>query len=305
MRSCQLRQISICQFSSRSWSFEEDLARYQTLGFDSVGVWREKLNRFGTQEAIDRLYESKLSVSSLHHAGGFTGDGSTLKKSIADTFDAIRLAAKINAGVLLIHPGSINNHLFCHVSKVYQTALDQIIPFAESMDVQLAIEPVLDQPNSQFTFHRTIQDTIDLLETNPELGIALDLYHTGMDANAFDRLPEFADRIKLVQLADRTTPSWTNQHLAKNRRQSFRLPLGEGAINIDAWIQRLTQLGYKGAFELEVFGTETEHRCSFDLLDQTMDYLSKKTRKHIANRQTGKSTSTLANGLPTSRSTAN
>lgn len=304
MRSCQLRQISICQFSSRSWTFEEDLARYQILGFDSIGVWRKKINDCGSQQAIDRLYESKLSVSSLHHAGGFTGDGSTIKESIADTFDAIRLAAKINAGVLLIHPGSINNHLVRHASNIYQSALDQIIPFAESLDVQLAIEPILDQPNSQFTFHKKIQDTIELLAANPSLGVSLDLYHTGMDFHAFDRLHEFADRIKLVQLADRTTASWAKQRLANNRRQSFRLPLGEGAIDIQAWLRRLAELGYAGPFELEVYGTQTQHRCPFNLLDQTKTYISDSMRSKVASNKAANATATtqkLPASNPTSR----
>lgn len=275
MRSCQLRQISICQFSSRTWSFEEDLARYEAFGFDSIGVWRKKIDDRGTDEAIDLLYKSKLSVASLHHTGGFTGDGSTLKQSILDTFEAIRLAAKIDAGVLLIHPGAINNHLASHLTNVYQKALDQIIPFAESLDVQLAIEPILDQPNSQFTFHRTIADTIDLLSANPSLGVALDLYHVGMAPEALDRLEEYASQIQLVQLADRTANSWDNQRLRENRRQSFRLPLGEGEIDVNTWIRKLNKLGYRGPFELEVFGTEVENRCSFDLLDQTSAYLAR------------------------------
>jgi len=70
MRSRQLRQISACQFSSRSWSLEEDLLGYRNFGFESIGLWRQKIEDYGVDEAIDLIHESSLSVSSLHFAGG-------------------------------------------------------------------------------------------------------------------------------------------------------------------------------------------------------------------------------------------
>jgi sugar phosphate isomerase/epimerase len=260
---------------------EEDLLRYESLGFDSIGIWRRKMEDAGTERAVDLIHESNLSVSSLHHAGGFTGDGSSVKDAVKDTYKAIKLAAQVKAGVLLIHPGAVNNHMFNHVCKVYQSALDEIVPYAEALDVQLAIEPVLDQSNSQFTFHQSIDHTIDLLSANPTLGIALDLYHVGMDSETFTRLPEFVDRIKLVQLADRTRSSWSDQKLAANRRQSFRLPLGDGEVDIHAWLRKLRHLGYNGSFELEVYGTEVSDCCVFELLDQTLGYLAMPTLRRV------------------------
>ena len=276
MRSRQLRQISACQFSSRSWSLEEDLMGYRNFGFESIGVWRQKIEDYGVSDAVDLIHESSLSVSSLHFAGGFTGDGCSLKDSVEDTLNAIDLAARLNANCLLIHPGSLNNHLKSHISNVFQSVLDQILPYAENRDVQLVVEPVLDQPYSKFTFYQSIDETIELLDANPTLGIALDLYHTGMDAIAFDCLPDFVDRIKLVQLADRTLESWDLQKRRENERKSYRLPLGEGDIQIERWLSRLSGLGYRGPFELELFGDGVSG-CPFDLLEQTCEFMSMPT----------------------------
>ena len=276
MRSRQLRQISACQFSSRSWSLEEDLLGYSNFGFESIGLWRQKLEDYGESEAVDLIHESNLSVSSLHFAGGYTGDDCRLKDSVADTLDAIDLAAQVNANCLLIHPGSLNGHLKKHIGKVFQSVLDRILPYAESCGVQLVVEPVLDQPYSKFTFHQTIGDTIELLDANPNLGVALDLYHVGMDAAAFERLPEYVDRVKLVQLADRTRGSWAMQRFAGNERKSFRLPLGEGHVRIEYWLSRLNALGYRGPFELELYGPGVGN-CPFDLLTQSCAFMSMPT----------------------------
>ena len=276
MRSRQLRQVSACQFSSRSWSLEEDLMGYRNFGFESIGVWRQKIEDHGVTEAIDLIHESSLSVSSLHFAGGYTGDGCSLTDSIEDTLNAINLAARLEANCLLIHPGALNGHLKSHISKVFQAVLNQILPYAEARDVQLVIEPVLDQPYSNFTFYQTIGETIDLLEANPTLGVALDLYHVGMDAIAFDRLHEYADRIKLVQLADRSRDSWMKQKHRGNERKSFRLPLGEGHVQIKRWLGRLKEFGYRGPFELELYGAGASG-CPFDLLEQACEFMSMPT----------------------------
>lgn len=249
---------------------------YRNFGFESIGVWRQKIEDYGVSDAVDLIHESSLSVSSLHFAGGYTGDGCSLKDSVEDTLNAIDLAARLNANCLLIHPGSLNGHLKSHISNVFQSVLDQILPYAESRDVQLVIEPVLDQSYSKFTFYQTIDETIELLEANPTLGVALDLYHVGMDAIAFERLPEYADRIKLVQLADRTRSSWFEQKHSGNERKSFRLPLGEGHIQIESWLSRLKGLGYRGPFELELYGPGASG-CPFDLLEQTCEFMSMPT----------------------------
>lgn len=259
---------------------------YRNFGFESIGVWRQKIEDYGISDAVDLIHDSSLSVSSLHFAGGYTGDGCSLKDSVEDTLNAIDLAARLDANCLLIHPGSLNGHLKSHISKVFQSVLDQILPYAEARDVQLVIEPVLDQAYSKFTFYQTIGETIDLLEANPTLGVALDLYHVGMDAIAFERLPEYADRIKLVQLADRTQSSWCQQKRSGNQRKSFRLPLGEGHIQIESWLSCLKGLGYRGPFELELFGAGISG-CPFELLEQTCEYMSMPTlQQALLNQKT-------------------
>ena len=67
-RSVTMRQISVSQLTTCQWTFEEDLLRYQALGYDSIGIWRRKIDDFGHRDAIDMLYDSSLSVSlSLIH----------------------------------------------------------------------------------------------------------------------------------------------------------------------------------------------------------------------------------------------
>ncbi|MDB4381179.1 sugar phosphate isomerase/epimerase, partial [Mariniblastus sp.] len=86
-------RVSICQFSTYRWSFYEDVIRYSTHGFETMGLWRQKIDDFGRSAGIDLLYENKMSVSSVHWAGGFTGDGRTFSDAIEDAIESIHLAS--------------------------------------------------------------------------------------------------------------------------------------------------------------------------------------------------------------------
>lgn len=272
MRSRQLRQNSICQFSTCSWSFCEDVTRYKKNGFDSIGVWRRKVEDFGFEKAIDVLYESKLSVSSLHWAGGFTGAEQSREQALDDTYQAIRLAARINANCLLVHSGGMNGHIFPHINKVVREAYAEVMCMANDYSVDIAIEPMLGQPHSPWTIYRSIDELLSLLDQFPKMKVCLDLYQVGLHDEAFDRLEEYVDRVKVVQLSDRTFESWNRGQQFRNRRFSYRLPLGEGDVAIDHWVERLLDLGYEGPFELEVHGQMTRPTGHRRLLQRTKNY---------------------------------
>ncbi len=262
-----MRQISVSQFTTFKWTFEEDLLRYQALGFDSIGIWRRKIDDFGHREAIDMLYDSSLTVSSLNWAGGFTGsDGRSFIDAVDDAIDAISLASKMNAGTLIVHPGARNNHTNSHAFRLLESALQEIGPVAEDFGVRLSIELIPGFVDSPWTFIHSFSQVDQLLDTfDPrQLGLVLDLYYAGLNAPTMNRLERFADRINLVQLSDRMSASET--------KESRLLP-GQGTVDIAAWVTKLDALNYDGPIELEVHGEGVEGIDYFDRLDLASDYL--------------------------------
>lgn len=273
MRSRQLRQTSICQFSTSSWSLLQDLARYQTYGFHSIGVWERKVREAGVDAAVDALFDSRMNISSMHWAGGFTGDDGRLKDTVENSVQTIRLASRIGAPCVLIHSGSQNGHIFNHVNKLVRSKLGEMVAVANDYGVTLALEPIIDQPHSPWTIYRTLDQYLELLDQVPELKINFDLYHLGLYEEVYERLEEFVGRIQLVQLADRTLGSIGRSQIKTNRRYSYRVPLGEGDVAIESWITRLNELGYNGRYEVEMhgLGVTSDH---FELMDHVTEYLT-------------------------------
>ena len=262
-----MRQISVSQFTTCQWTFEEDLLRYQALGYDSIGVWRRKIDDFGHRDAIDMLYDSSLSVSSLNWAGGFTGsDGRSFVDAVDDAVDAISLASKLNAGTLIVHPGARNNHTNSHAFRLLESALSEIAPIAEDFGVRLSIELIPESMESPWTFIHSFSLVDQLLDSfaPDQLGLVLDLYHVGLNTPSLERLECFSDRINLVQLSDRLGTSGTEES---------RLLPGQGSVDIAEWIARLDHLNYDGPIELEVHGCGVDGIDYFDRLDLSYDYL--------------------------------
>jgi len=268
-------RVSVCQFSTYRWSFHEDVVRYATHGFDSIGVWRRKIDDYGAAAAIDLLYEAKMTVSSVHWAGGFTGDGQTFSDAIEDAIESIQLASRINAACLIIHPGSRNGHTTTHAFRLFNSALSTLVPIAADYGVKLALEPMISKQASSWTFMESLDHSIELMKNFPaqNLGWAFDTYHFGFDAELYERLDDLVGRLEVVQLADRNLLN-DKSNQCRQGYDSYRLPLGHGQVPIEAWLSKLQRLGYSGGYELEVHGAAVDGADYHTLLDLSADYFS-------------------------------
>lgn len=288
-------RVSVCQFSTYRWSFYEDVIRYSTLGFESMGLWRQKIDDIGRSKAIDLLYENKMSVSSVHWAGGFTGDGRTFSDAIEDAIESIHLASQVNADCLIIHPGSRNGHTTSNASRLMNSALSQLSPVAADYGVKLAIEPMLTRNAASWTYLERLEDSFELMDKFPAetVGWIFDLYHFGFDAELFETLENRLERLLLVQLADRKLLVEKTEN-SRQGHDSFRLPLGKGETPIEAWLGKLQGLGYTGKYELEVHGSSVKDLDYFSLLDDTIDFLgSQKISEMLESRPVSSNPKTL------------
>ena len=252
--------LSMNEVTTYRWSLEQDLKRYRKAGFEAIGVWRQKMQDCGEDRAVDLVAESGLRVSNLSWAGGFTGsDGRTLEESVRDALQAVRVAAELDAGCLVLYAGGRNNHTSRHAMRVLRAALDRVLDVAADYDVTLALEPMHPACAADWTFITDLSAALELVESfrTPYLKLVFDTYHFGSAALEENLLADLAPHVAVVHLGDRREPHSIDQH---------RVPLGSGRLPLWDLIRRLGEAGYAGDFDVELIGPEIEPARYDDLL---------------------------------------
>ena len=258
-----MARLSINEMTTYRWSFEEDVQNYAAAGIPGIGVWRQKLSDFGEEKGIELLNDAGLDVSSLLWAGGFTGsEGRTYKESIDDAREAIRLAAALEAGCLVLYTGARAGHTHNHARRLIKSALAELAPLAAETGVTLAVEPMHSGCAAEWTFLTDLDNALELLKAvdHPSLKLAFDTYHLGHDPSAVSRLAEVRSQIAIVQLGDAKDPPDGEQN---------RCRIGEGNLPLHDIVRTLDRAGYNGFYEVELMGEEIESADYIDLLAQT------------------------------------
>jgi sugar phosphate isomerase/epimerase len=266
-----MQRISISELSSLRWSFFQDVVRYAAHGFDSIGIWRQKIDELDILEVTDFLFEMQTSVSSVHWAGGFTGgEGNSYVEAIADAIEAIQLSSRLNAEYLIVHPGCRNGHTLRHANRLFGGALKSLVPIANDYGVKLAIEPMPCPSASAWTFFESLESSLSLLNdfSAEDVGLVLDLYHVGLNTDVLEGLGKIVNQIALVQLADRESAFSPIEK---------RMLLGTGSVPFEKWLLRLQDLGYSGVYEIELHGPGMENTPYGVMLDSSAEFLQRES----------------------------
>jgi sugar phosphate isomerase/epimerase len=258
-----MARLSMNEMTTFRWSFEEDVAQYASAGITAMGVWRQKLSDFGEEKGIELLARQKIAVSNLLWAGGFTGsDGRTFRESIEDGLEAVRLAAQMHAGCLVVYSGARAGHTHSHARRLLRDAFRELVPAADDYDVTLAIEPMHAGCAAEWTFLTSLDEALTLLDAaeSPRVKLAFDTYHLGLEPNIVQRIPELASRVAVVHLGDsKEQPDG----------ESNRCRLGEGTIPLREIVSALESSGYQGFYDVELIGEDIEPLDYRELLEHS------------------------------------
>ena len=264
-----MAELSMNETTTFRWSFEQDVTEYAAAGIRAIGVWRHKLSDFGHQKAVELLAESGLKASHLLWAGGFTGsDGRSYRESVEDALEAVRTAAELRTGTLVVYSGARAGHTYNHARRLIQSALTELIPAATELGVTLAVEPMHPGCAADWTFLTGIDDVLQLLEAvaSPQVKIVLDTYHLGQDAALVERMAEIAPHVAIVQLGDARQPPDGEQN---------RCRLGEGTVALAEIVAALKAAGYDGYYDVELLGEEIEVSDYHSLLEHGKEAFEK------------------------------
>lgn len=271
-----MARLSMNEMTTLRWSFEEDVAQFGAAGIPAMGVWRQKLSDVGEEKAAEMLEAAGIAVSNLLWAGGFTGsDGHTYRESIDDAIEAIRIAALLKAGCLVVYSGGRSGHTGNHARRLLVDALSDLAPIALEHGVTLALEPMHASCAGQFTFLHGLDETVEVLDRVdcPGLKLVFDTYHLCQEPLGSARISEIAPRVAVVHLGDGHPPRQGEQN---------RCRLGDGTLPLAETYSALSAGGFDGDYDVELLGEELE-ACDYgELLRHTKHAFHRLTTERSA-----------------------
>ena len=243
-----LKRLTVNQRTTCRWSLAEAIAGCEQAGLGGLGLWRPKLSECGEDQAVERIRESGLAVSSLSWIGAFTGIYDySYNDAVADGRDALALAAELRSATLIVASGPRRGHTRRHARRLVADGLRSLADTAAACGVTLVLEPMRSPDFSNWTFLSTIDDTLDVLDLcgHPAVKLAFDVYHLSREPGLLERLPSIAPRIGLVQ--------WSEPRWAADRNPALSGEQTPPAAALDEIMAGLLAGGYGGYFEIETW----------------------------------------------------
>ena len=260
-------RLSISELTTYRWDFDQDIQEYSKPknDIDAVGVWRQKVEDYGRDAAIDLIAESGISVSSLMWAGGFTGsDVRSYSESIDDGVEAVRLAAALGAECLIAYTGPRAGHTHNHAWRLAKQAINELAIVANDYEVTIAVEPTRTCVADIWSFLNDVDSTLRFMDQirGGEIKMVYDTYHLAYDGFDASLISDIAARTALVQLSD-------SQGCCQDNIRQYepsRCQLGKGSIPVREVVTAFEANGYGGFYEVELLGPAIQGCNYHDLL---------------------------------------
>jgi len=279
-----IKGISYLSFENglaNTQSIESALAQTKTYGFDALelaisteGVLKTSTTKAECEIIRQKIDDSGIFVDSL--ASGISWgisptseDEATRNKSISLHKDALQVASNLGCKALLFVPGVVKSPISSEIVR-YDKALDrirdainQLLPIAEDLDVDLCMENVW---NGFFYSPIELRDFVDSFESN-KLGVYLDVGNLiGYQQYPPHWIELLNSRIKRVQIKDfQENFDWTGSF-------SF-CDIGTGDVPWKETIEALKSINYQNTIIAEMLPwDETILSRTSAAMDQLFDF---------------------------------
>lgn len=240
-------QLSVSAVSSHRWTLDEDLEFWTAAGIDHVGLSLRKLEAAGIDDACARVATAGLRVSNIVEVGWWDlAEPATWPRQQARLVAAVDAAARLG-GCLVLTTGPARAMDWDVAVAALDTALDPVRVHADAVGVPITIEPT-SAVRIDLSFCTTVRDGVDLARALG-VGLCLECNSSFAERDLLGTLAAATDVLAHVQVSDFVIGSLTSPDRA--------VP-GDGDIPLDRLVGAIQQLGYTGAYEIEMVGPRIE-----------------------------------------------
>lgn len=247
-------RLSLNQRTCARWTLREAIEGCLRAGLPAIGVWREPVAEVGLDRARGWLADSGLRVSSLCRGGFMTAaEAGARQRAAKDNRQAVQETATLGAATLVLVPGGLPEHdrdLPGARARVVE-AVGDLVPYAAALGVQLGIEPMHPIFAADRGVISTLAQALDIAEQFPQetVGVVVDTFHLWWEPGIAATIARATGRITSYQVSDWITPLPADTLLSRGM-------MGDGHIDFAEFTRCVTQAGYQGDIEVEIFNAE-------------------------------------------------
>ncbi|MEI6914104.1 MAG: sugar phosphate isomerase/epimerase family protein, partial [Armatimonadota bacterium] len=175
-----LSRLSLNQYTTHAWSLREAVEGCNNAGLQWIGLWRDKIQECGIDEARRVLQDNGVRVSGICRGGWFPAlTAAERQAKIDDNFRAIDECAQLNCDTLILVCGGLPDHDLAEARKQVQDGIEAIVDYAVGHNVRLGIEPLHPMFAADRSVISTTSQSLDIAERigSPQVGVVLDVYH--------------------------------------------------------------------------------------------------------------------------------
>ncbi len=275
-RRTAVERLSVNQRTVRAWGVRELVDGCARHGIGAVGLWREPVAEFGLARSAKAVRDAGLRVSSLCR-GGFFGKPGWLGSNRA----AIDEAAELGAACLVLVVGGLpDNSKKLGAARAYMAdAVTELARYAEQRHVRLALEPMHPMYCADRGVLSTLRQALDLAAGYPAeaVGVMVDTFHLWWDPEVGDQIQRAGreDRIAGYQVSDFLMPLPADVLLG-------RAMMGDGVIDFEPLCQAVSEAGYAGDIEVEIFNADVGAADPDDVLARLTDRYETLIANHLS-----------------------
>ena len=251
-------QVAISQLGFPDTTFEEDIEIASALGIPGISPDENKLLG-GSSENLAH----KMAAAGLRAALGTPTTLTVLPvldpnmpagpadpdERVDSILQALSRLAPFQPSSILVITGPEGDLDAKSARSFVIEALRAISREAKAVGLRIALEPMREANRPTWTLVCSLEETIDLLDQvgDDDIGIIFDTWHMWDSKNVYEMIPRAVERLHAVQVADYRDPT---------RSSMDRVVAGEGIARIDRLVASLSESGYDGWYELEIFSDD-------------------------------------------------
>lgn len=247
--------ISISEFTTQPWTFEQDVMRYAELGITMIEVCEEKLDSQRYKEQMAMLSAHGLSISAVQPLVRTFGSSQMQPKpnNLQERISRLRLSIErlspfAKGCPFILNTGAPEKGNIDAMVKTTVHELRNLSGFAADHGVSLALEPLNVSSMNIESAIWTIEQAMEIIDAvnNDNVGLCLDFWNIWQNADVEEKIVGAGDRIFVLQVSDWRTP----------RSSGDRLVPGDGVIPIGKLLKIVHETKYKGACSIEIFSQD-------------------------------------------------